>query len=414
MSGDRVHPAGTRDLVAAVLEGIPRLSPWTFGILFAAFFFTPYWVAVNIVYSLWQPDVLETRDFNAFYSASMLTLNGDAASVYDRAVNLAMQKQMVGGEAPFLPWFYPPLMLLFVAPLALVPYYVSFVMWVMAPLAALAVVVRRYTGHMLASAAFVLYPGTVQSALTGQNGLLSALIVAGGFVNLERNPVVGGAILGLLSYKPHIAATVYAALLFGRYWQALGAALLVSVLLALISLVTFGPDAWVGFLREIDVARTLLEEGKLRWSLMATVFSAARIVGISVPIAYVLQSAVAFAGLCILFAVWRRHDIPLEQRVAVLVTIVPLMTPYVFSYDLVMMGFALVWLGWRAWETGFRRGEALVFALAWVIAPVGWLVAESVPVLVTPVVIIALLVVLLLRILRQEQGALQRATWDLR
>jgi hypothetical protein len=70
---------------------------------------------------------------------------------------------------------------------------------------------------MLASAAFVLYPGTVQSALTGQNGLLSALIVAGGFVNLERNPVVGGAILGLLSYKPHIAATVYAALLFGRY-----------------------------------------------------------------------------------------------------------------------------------------------------------------------------------------------------
>jgi hypothetical protein len=178
--------------------------------------------------------------------------------------------------------------------------------------------------------------------------------------------------------------------------------------------VTFGPDAWVGFLREIDVARTLLEEGKLRWSLMATVFSAARIVGISVPIAYVLQSAVAFAGLCILFAVWRRHDIPLEQRVAVLVTIVPLMTPYVFSYDLVMMGFALVWLGWRAWETGFRRGEALVLALAWVIAPVGWLVAESVPVLVTPVVIIALLVVLLLRILRQEQGALQRATWDLR
>lgn len=406
MSADRVHMAGARDVVVAALEAIPRLSPLTFGILFAAFFFTPYWVAINIVYSLWQPDALETRDFNAFYAASMLTLNGDAASVYDRAVNLATQEQLVGGEVTFLPWFYPPVALLLVAPLALVPHFVAFALWVFTPLAALAVVVRGYTGHVLASAAFVLFPGTVQSALTGQNGLLSALIIAGGFVHLERNPLVGGAVLGLLSYKPHIAATVYAALLFGRYWQALGAALVVSVVLALISLITFGPEPWVGFLRETDVARAFLEEGKLRWSLMASVFAAARIVGISVPIAYVLQSVVACAALCTLVAVWRRHDIPLEQRVAVLVTIVPLMTPYVFSYDLVMMGFALVWLGWTAWETGFRRGEPLVLALGWVIAPVGWLIADWTNVLVTPVVIIALLCIVLLRIARPgEQDA---------
>ena len=405
MSAERAPAVGIRDLVAAVLEAIPRLSPLTFGILFAAFFFTPYWVAINIAYSLWQPDYLLTRDFNAFYAASMITVNGDAASVYDRAVNLAMQEQMVGGEVTFLPWFYPPVMLLFVAPLALVPLYVAFGLWIFLPLTALAVVVRRYTGHVLATAAFVVFPGTVQSALTGQNGLLTALIVACGFVNLERNPLVGGAVLGLLSYKPHIAAPVYAALLFGRYWRALGAALVVSVVLALISLVTFGLDAWAGFLREADVARAFLEEGKLRWSLMATVFGAARIVGISVPIAYALQAVVACAALCILFAVWRRQDIPLEQRVAVLVTVIPLMTPYAFSYDLAMMGFALVWLGWMAWTTGFRRGEPLVFALAWVIVPVGWLIADSTNVLVTPVVIIALLCVVLLRIARPGEYA---------
>jgi hypothetical protein len=409
MNGDRVHAAGTRDLAAAILEAIPRLSPWTFGILFAAFFFTPYWVAINIVHSLWQPDLLETRDFNAFYSASMLTLQGDAALVYDRAANLAMQEQVVGDKVTFFPWFYPPIMLLFVAPLALVPYYVSFALWVVTPLAALSVVVRRYTGHMLASAAFLLFPGTVQSTLAGQNGLLSALILAGGFVNLERNPIVGGAVLGLLSYKPHIAATVYAALLFGRYWRALGAALLVSAILALISLITFGPEVWVGFLRETDTARAFLEEGRLRWSFMATVFGAARIVGISIPVAYALQAVVTCAALCVLVAVWRRHDIALEARVAVLVTIVPLMTPYAFSYDLVMMGLALVWLGRTAWETGFRRGEPLVFALAWVIAPVGWVIADWTNVLVTPVVIIALLVMLMLRILRPGQGALQPA-----
>jgi branched-subunit amino acid permease len=41
-----------------------------------------------------------------------------------------------------------------------------------------------------------------------------------------------------------------------------------------------------------------------------------------------------------------------------------------------------------------------VFAIAWVIAPVGWLIVEASGVLLTPVVLVALLAVLLRRILR--------------
>jgi hypothetical protein len=408
MGAARPETAGTANLAATVLERIPRLGPWAFAVLFAAFFFSPYWLVINAVHTLWwSPPGLVTadginigRDFNAFYSASMLTLDGEAVSAYDCVANHAAQERVIGAPVTFFPWFYPPVMLLFVAPLALLPYFVAFGVWVLAPLAAAAMAVRRYAGHILASVAFLIFPGTAQSVLAGQNGVLSALIIVGGLVNLERKPVWGGAVLGLLSYKPHIAATVYAALLIGRQWRALGAALCIAFALALASLIAFGWDAWLAFFRETETARSFMEDGKLRWSFMATTFGAARIIGIDVPMAYALQAVVSCAALLSLFAVWRRRDLPLEQRAAVLVTVIPLMTPYVFSYDLPMLAVALIWFGRTAWETGFGRGEALVFAAAWVIAPLGWVFADWSGVLVTPLVIAALLGALLLRIFR--------------
>ena len=252
---------------------------------------------------------------------------------------------------------------------------------------------------MLASAAILVFPGTLQSVLTGQNGVLSALIIAGGLLNLERRPVLAGAILGLLSYKPHIAAAVYAALLIGRYWRALGTAIGVALALAAASVVVLGPEPWMAFLRETQVARTFTEDGRLPWVFMATTFAAARLAGLGVSASYALQAAVSCGALVALFVVWRRRDIPLEQRAAVLVTVIPLTAPYAFSYDLAIVGIALLWLVRTGFETRFRHDELVVFALAWVIALMGWMLAKASGVLLTPIVLVALLAVLLRRIL---------------
>jgi hypothetical protein len=347
------------------------------------------------------------RDFIAFYAAADLTLNGDPAGVYDHETIHAVQQGTIGAPTKFFPWFYPPTMLMLVAPLALMHYLIAFAVWVLLPLIGLAAFMRRYIGSIWAGAAVVLFPAAAHSLLAGQNGILSALIMAGGLLNLERKPVLAGAILGLLSYKPHIAATVYAALLFGGYWRALGSAACVALVLAAASLIAFGADPWWAFIRETATARELMESGGLRWSFMVAPFATARLAGLDVYAAYAIQAVVSCGALFVLFSVWRRGDLPLEQRIAVLVTVVPLMTPYVFSYDLVMIGLALLWLGRAAWETGFRRGEALVFALTWVVAPAGWLIAHSTNVLLTPLVIIAMLGVVLHRIPRPgEHGGL--------
>jgi hypothetical protein len=417
MGAARPETAGTGSLIGSVVRGMSRLTPWSFAVLFAAFFFSSCWIVINVAHTTSRdPSALESsdgisigRDFNAFYSASVLTLKGEAANAYDHSANRAVQQQVTGAPATMFPWFYPPVMFLIVAPLALFPYFVAFALWVLAPLAALALAVRRYAGHILASATFLVFPGTVQSLLAGQNGVLSASILVGGLIHLERKPLLAGAILGLLSYKPHIAATVYAALLFGRHWRALGAAIGVALALAAASLFAFGLDAWLAFFRETETARAFMENGQLRWTFMATVLGAARLAGADVPVAYALQAVVTCGALWALFAVWRR-DIALEQRAAVLAAVIPLMTPYVFSYDLPMLGLTLLWLAQAGWATGFRRGESVVLAAAWVIAPVGWVVAEWSNVLLTPLVIVALLCVLLLRICRgADQDGLRTA-----
>ena len=392
--------------MALLLQRMPALNPWAFGLLFAAFFFSPYWLVINLVHTLWwNPPALVSadgvnlgRDFVAFYSAANLTLNGEAASVYDHVAIHAAQGEAIGAPVKFFPWFYPPFMQMFIAPLAHLPYLAAFAVWILAPLVALLLVIRRYAGDAWAGAAMLIFPGTAQSVLAGQNGVLSALIIAGGLFNLDRRPVVAGAILGLLSYKPHIAATVFAALLIGRHWRALGTAIAVSFALAASSLIVLGPAPWLAFLRETEVAKTFTETGGLNWAFMATTFASARLMGLNVQVAYALQAVVACGALLALFLVWRRER-PLDQRVAVLVTVIPLVTPYAFNYDLAVVGLALLWLARTGIETGLRRDELVVFAMAWVIPAMGWVIADATDVLLTPIVLCALLAVLARRIL---------------
>ena len=48
-------------------------------------------------------------DFVAFFSASALALDGEAAAVYDGLTIYAAERAAVDGDATgFFPWFYPP------------------------------------------------------------------------------------------------------------------------------------------------------------------------------------------------------------------------------------------------------------------------------------------------------------------
>src|SRR5258705_804566 len=116
---------------------------------------------------------------------------------------------------------------------------------------------------------------------------------------------------------------------------------------------------------------------------------------------YALQAAVSFAAYAALFCVWRRGG-PIGPRAAILCAVIPLTTPYAYSYDLVVLLIPLFWLFASALQTGFRRSELAILALVWVIPPAGWLMAQSWHVLLTPLVVILFALVLLRRALADE------------
>ncbi len=213
------------------------------------------------------------------------------------------------------------------------------------------------------------FPGTFQNLIHGQNGFLTAGLLGGGLLLADRKPWLAGCLLGLLTYKPHLAVLVPVALAAGRNWRALAAMLLTCGALVLGSLLVLGPQVWLAFWNNLPFATTLLEAGVLPVHKMPTVFFATQLAGGGPLLSRVLQGLVTIGVTVLVFRVWRRAA-PLALRASVLVLAVLLATPYAFEYDLTLLALPLAWLGWEVHTTGWRPWEEPVLILAWVL-PLG-------------------------------------------
>ena len=404
--------SGLRGGWAARLRSeIERLGPLRFAILFTLFLVSACWLGGGLGTSWWrQPPALVNsqgsaigRDFVAAWSASALALSGHPETAYDQTAFRAAETRTIGAPVPFIAWFYLPSFLLLVLPLAAMPYLVALVLWLGAPLISLARLVRRMLPHPLAPVAALVFPGTGQCLISGQNGILSAALLAGGLLALETRPVLAGLLIGVLSYKPQLAVAVFAALLFGRHWRVLAVASGTALALAAASLAAFGWESWRAGVQALGVARTALEAGQISWDRLVTVFGAARLVGAGVATAYALQSLVALAAMGALWWAWRRPA-PLALRGSALALAIPLTTPYAFDYDLVLLVLPMAWLLQEGLARGFRRGEVALLALVWLSPVAGWLLALWSHLLLTPALLLLLLLATLRRVVEAEPG----------
>jgi hypothetical protein len=316
------------------------------------------------------------RDFVALWTAASLALGGEPAAGYDATLLHAAELTTIGAPVGLITWHYPPSFLMLVMPLALLPYLPAAVLWVATTFVAFALLLRRIAPHALTGLAALIFPATAQCLISGQNGALSAALIAGGLLSLEDRPILSGLCWGLLAYKPQVAAAGFAALAFGRHWRALAVAIVVAAALAVASLAILGVEPWLAFLRGLGEARSLLEAGRVPWDRMATAFASARLAGVGIGAAYGLQIAVALMALGVLAHVWWRRA-PLALAGSALVLSIPLTTPYAFDYDLVMLLIPLAWLVLEARSTGFRRGEEVLLVAAWALPVAGKFIAEA-------------------------------------
>jgi len=398
--------------LAARLRGeVERLGPLRFAILFAVLLVSAGWLAGGLGTSWWYhpPGLVNAggsaigRDFVAPWSASSLALAGHPAAAYDQGAFRAAETATIGVPVPFIAWFYLPTFLLLALPLALLPYPVALALWLGAPLIVLARLLRRVLPHPLAPVAALIFPATAQCLISGQNGILSAALLAGGLLGLAARPALAGVLFGLLSFKPQLAVAVFAALLFGRHWRTLAVALVTALALAAASLAAFGWESWRVGLATLGTARQALETGQIAWDRLVTVFGAARLAGAGITASYALQSLTTLAALGILWWVWRRPA-PLALRGSALALAIPLTTPYAFDYDLVLLLLPLAWLLREGTANGFRRGEATLLVLAWLCPVAGWLVALWSHLLMTPALLLLLLLATLRRAIAPAPG----------
>lgn len=305
-------------------------------------------------------------DFSNVYAAGVLTLSGHAPDAYDPPLQHAAEKAVFEGrDVPFFGWHYPPFFLMVAALLALMPYSLALLCWLAVSLPAFmaavyAIVPRRET--LLATAAF---PAVFVNIGHGQNGFFTAALLGGFLTMLDRRPVLAGVMLGLLSYKPQFGLLIPLVLLATGRWTTILSAIATVVTLILASTMLFGMSVWHAFADSATFTRTVvLEAGNTGWEKIQSLFSAVRMWGGSIDLAYAAQGALALTLAATLIWLWRSNAAS-ELKAAALAIASLLATPYVLDYDLVVLGIAIAFLVRHGLTRGFHSYELSLLALAW-------------------------------------------------
>lgn len=300
-------------------------------------------------------------DYLSMWAAGRLALAGHAAAAYDWTVHKAAEIAAVGYDFDgYFSWFYPPTFFFAVAPFAVLPFVPALLAWITAGIALFLAAVRlllpRRETMIFAAAA----PVVLLNAMAGQNGCLSAAIFAAGLALLERRPILSGALLACLTFKPQFGLLIPIALAAGGYWRVFGAAAGATLALAAASLAVFGADAWVGFAGSIAVAnRTILVEAGIGADKLQSLFGLLRAFGEDTATAWTGQMilAVPVAG----FVAWLwRSPASFDIKAAALIAGAALVTPYVLIYDLVILVVPVAFLA----RSGLTRGETIATAAA--------------------------------------------------
>jgi alpha-1,2-mannosyltransferase len=392
-------------------------------------------------------------DFSNVYAAGTYVRDGEPDAPFDLARQHAREQQIFGEATPFYGWHYPPFFLFVAAALALMPYGLALAVWQAVtfglylltvgailrldrvsrfpsprgagwgqgasplgsesrtgPLTRLAAL--RLRGDLSPSAGrgdhlwlllAVAFPAVLINIGHGQNGFLTAALIGGALVMLDRRPLVAGVLFGLLAYKPQFGLMVPLVLVVSGRWRCFAAAAATVALLVLATTAAFGPQIWHAFFESTRFTRLVaLEQGNTGWYKIQSVFSWARMWGASVPLAYALQGVLAAALAAALAAVWR-STAPYALKASTLCLAAILATPYTFDYDMMMLAPAIAFFAADGFARGFAPWEKTALAALW-IAP---LVARSVTqATLVPFGVLAMLVMFILLLRRTTHDSI--------
>lgn len=339
-------------------------------------------------------------DFSQHYAAAVLAMQGRAAEAYNFQQLSAMESVITGCRiqlAPFyLLWNYPPTFLLVVMPLALLPYKAALILWLGIFFLAYVWMLHRIAPHPLTFWLALAFPANYWNFLHCQNGFFFATVLGAGLLLWQRRPRLSGVLLGLVTCKPHLAWIIPLALLFGRRWKALGAMVITVAAMVAGSIILFGFETWKAFVGNAPFIREILESGAARGYKSASVFAGARMLGASVPTAYVLQILSAIMAIGVVGYAWRRWRDPVVLN-PLLVLGILLSTPYLMVHDLAILAIPIAYFVWQNYDKNLKSYEIITLALAWALPLYSQSLALLARIQIAPFIFLAFMAIIVLR-----------------
>jgi hypothetical protein len=319
------------------------------------------------------------HDFTAFYAAGHYADLGQFDKLYDiEAVKRFEQETgrrfgLSLGDS-YGPYWNPPFYAWVFAPLARLPYPRALLTWELVNVAALAAAMmllcrmlpegrRTWRDWGLVPLLLATSMPVIQALSHGQNTCTSLLLLAVTVTFWRRgNGWLAGAVGGLLFYKPQLGAIVAVVMVLDLGVTALAGLTVTGIVLLVVTLLTM-PGALGDFIYRLPAnVRFMQVDHAYLWDRHATVKAFWRLLfqgrgaGEAAWIVTLLTVACTLAlGSGVFYAVWRTPspatedvtptDAPRRRRdrlVAATVATMPLLMPFYFDYDLMLLAVPAV------------------------------------------------------------------------
>lgn len=297
-------------------------------------------------------------DYIAFWSAGRAALDGHAADVHQIATVAAYQRGAVPGLAFIAPWNSPPTFLLITAALAVLPYPTSALTFLALTGALYLYAARKLVPDARSMIFALTLPAAVYHLGTVQTGLLVAGVTALALVWLDRRPLRAGALVSLLAIKPHLALLWPFLLAFSGRWRAFAAAAAGTLAIVVLAGLVFGFDAYGRFFDNLAPSQDMISRQRVVTPAYASLYGNLLGLGLPQALAMAVHAASAAAALFAACIVFVRHDRITAGAALCAATL--LISPYLFFYDLTLLGVAAALLG-----APRNRLELWAFILAW-------------------------------------------------
>ncbi len=281
------------------------------------------------------------RDFVNCWAGAKLTLLGEAGHIWAPDY-IRWVRGLTGLPLGTHNFSYPPPLLLFIWPLAFLPYMPALLVWLAATGAAYLVAARRYLDRAsLPWWAAALTPAVLINIWAGHHGFVLAALWLGAFASIEERPALAGILIGLLTLKPHMGVLIPLVLLIRRQWAVIAVAAGATLALILASAAVFGWQPWVDYWTWTVrlQASMLVAPNPLFFDLMPTGYVSMWVASKMFAAAVATQLIVGAAAVAITVRSalsrmnWR--DLGLVTATATF-----LVLPYAFNYDMTVVGVA--------------------------------------------------------------------------